>query len=276
MSITVGDPILGSGDGRASDNPGYSIKYLPRGTGDIGDTDAAVMAAVLAAAPSTYEGLPIIGAQISARGGWVWEVEVEYRPSSFKLTPKPVAGDPNKRSFSSKGGTQNIKASLETVWADSAGGLAVVPDFGNLINVTDDGVEGVDIVVPGWRETITRYLDNATVTGGSFKATIYGLTGKVNDDTFLGFEAGEVLFLGVDASQRDSDGVWEITYEFEARPNRTGIEVSDIPAFDQEGWHYAWFRTMPADEGAGITRKPSHVYVERVYESGDFSALGVS
>lgn len=276
MTITVGDLILGSGEGRASDNPGYTLKYLPKGTGDGGDTDAAVMAAVIAAAPSTYEGLPLLGVQLRPLGGWVWEAEAEYRPSSFKLTPKPVAGDPNKRSFSSKGGTQNIKASLTTIFADSATGLTEIPDFGKLINVTDDGVEGVDIVVPGWRETVTRYLSDAAVNASGFKSTIYGLTGKVNDASFLGFAAGEVLFIGVDASQRDSDGVWEITYEFEARPNRTGIEVGDIPAFNQEGWQYAWFRTMPADDGAGITRKPSHVYVEQVYDEGDFSLLGVS
>lgn len=274
MSITVGDPIIGSGDGRADDNPGYSFAYLPRGTS--GDTEADAIAAVVAAAPSTHAGLPLMGASVESLGGYVWRVTVDYRPSATKVTPRPDAGAADRKSFSSKGGTQNIKASLETVWADSAGGLTEVPDFGKLINVTDDGVEGVDIVVPGWKETITRFLSNATVTAGGFKSTIYGLTGKVNDDTFLGFAAGEVLFLGVDASQRDSDGVWEITYEFEARPNLTGIEVGDIPAFDQEGWEYAWFRTMPADEGAGITRKPSHVYVERVYEAGDFSALGIS
>jgi len=68
------------------------------------------------------------------------------------------------------------------------------------IGVTDTGVEGVEIVVPVYNFSETHYLPDGQVTQG-YKLTLFGLTGKVNNGSFRGFAAGEVLFLGASGSK---------------------------------------------------------------------------
>jgi hypothetical protein len=96
--------------------------------------------------------------------------------------------------------------------------------------------EGFDIIVPTCNFSETHYIAVASVTK-AYKATLVSLTGKVNNAKFRGFAAGEVLFLGASGSQRGDD--WEITFKFSANSNVKGLKVA------------------------------------QVYESGDFSGLGI-
>lgn len=274
MAYTINE-LLGSRDGQAGDNDAYAYRYMVVGSDPETDTEAGAFAAAYAAAPATLNGLPKVGGSFESLGGLLWLVEVQYRPGSMRITAPPAAGSPNRESFSTTGGVQNIKRSLATIWGDvsPSWGLDVF-DFGGLINVTDDSVEGVDIVVPAHNETVTRYLDDASVTP-TFRKNIRDLTGCVNDDDFRGYAAGEVLFLGATGERREADGVWEITYHFDIRPNKEDIEVQDFEPFDQLGHEYVWFRTAPTSDPSGLARLPSHVYVEQVYPMADFDELGL-
>lgn len=274
MAYEISEPLLRSGDGNTGDNPQRTYIYGVRGS-EPTDTAEGAQAAVMAAAASTQDGMPMTGSRVESLGGWVWLVEVEYRPSSRQIKPLPVPGDPNRRSWTTLGATQNIKRSIETMFADAVPPFDVVPDFGGLINVTDSGVDGVDITVPDWRETVIRYMTTAQIEAPGFKAAVFGLTGKVNNATYMGFAAGELLYLGAQADQRNADAVWEVTHQFQARPNRTGIVINGAEPFDAEGWDLVWVRTAPQDQDDAIAIVPAAFYVERVYERGDFSALGL-
>jgi len=129
--------------------------------------------------------------------------------------------------------------------------------------------------VPVYHFSETHYKADEDVTA-EYKATLFALTGKVNSAAFKGFEAGEVLFLGASGSKRGEED-WEITYRFAASPNATNIQVGDITVTSKKGWEYLWVRYADAeDAGANaLVKRPVAAYVEKVYEEGDFSALGI-
>ena len=172
------------------------------------------------------------------------------------------------------GGTQHITQSLQTVGSYAPPGKQA-PDFKGAIGVTHDSVEGVDITIPVYNFSETHYIATAAVTG-AYKAALFNLTGKVNDGAFRGFAIGEVLFLGASGSKRGEDD-WEITFRFAASPNVTGLTIGDITGIDKKGWEYMWVRYADAEDAAAkaIVKKPVAVYVEKVYETGDFAGLGI-
>ena len=135
--------------------------------------------------------------------------------------------------------------------------------------------EWVDITVPVYSFSETHYLDAAVVTP-AYKGTLFSLTGKVNSASFKGLAAGECLFLGASGSMRGAED-WEITYRFAGSPNRTGLVVGPISGISKKGWEYMWVRYADSEDAAAkaIVKKPVAVYIERVYEEGNFAALGI-
>jgi len=198
----------------------------------------------------------------------IWDVRVTYSKQS---TPEV---DGSVVSFDTTGGTQHVKYSKSTRLkvADPAGPGVI--DNKGAIGVSSSGgtitVEGIDITVPvySWSETHKR--KNAQLN----QAAIYSLTGKVNSDGFKGFAPGEVLFLGA-SGQRTGDNEWELTYKFAASPNKTGIVIGPIQGIDKKGWEYLWVRFEDDAVNNGLTKTPVCAYVEVVYDTAAFSALGI-
>ena len=256
------------------DSPSVDLQYAVIGT----ELDTEVRALVESSVPAFYTGLVIQNYHIAHQGGGVWEVTVRYG----KLPPREVdAGTPDNPmdeiTFDTSGGTQKITQSLATVGTyglpieDLEHPPPIPPDFGRAIGVTADSVEGVDITVPVLNFTITRRRSTFTLT--DFQA-IFGLTGRVNSAAFKGFAAGEVLFLG-GSGQRRGEEDWEIAYKFAASPNVTGLSIGGITGIDKTGWEYLWVRYADAVDEDTLIQRPVAVYVEKVYESGDFSLLGI-
>ena len=120
-----------------------------------------------------------------------------------------------------------------------------------------------------------------------YKGTLFQLTGKVNNAAFRGLAAGECLFLGASGTLHGTestsgggtseDGDWEITYRFAASPNKTGITIGSITGIAKKGWEYLWVRYADVEDTTAmvIVKKPVSVYVEKVYDDGDFAALGI-
>ncbi|HYD00135.1 MAG TPA: hypothetical protein VEB22_02830, partial [Phycisphaerales bacterium] len=110
-----------------------------------------------------------------------------------------------------------------------------------------------------------------------YKGTLFALTGRTNSGGFRGFAAGEVLFLGASGSKRGDTGDWEITFRFAASPNATGLSVGTITGVAKKGWEYLWVRYADVQDATtkAIVKRPAAVYIERVYEAGNFGALGI-
>jgi hypothetical protein len=198
---------------------------------------------------------------------------VTYAPLEY--VDPPQAGD-STFSFDTGGGTQHITQSIATLNKYISSGTP--PDFKGAIGVTADNVEGVDITVPVYNFSETHYIDPDDVDD-AYKGAIFNLTGKVNNAPFRGLAAGECLFLGASGSRRGrgADDPWEITYRFAGSPNRTGLSIGGISGINKKGWEYLWVRYQDTvdDLSNHLVKQPLAVYVEKVYEEGDFTTLGI-
>ena len=262
MSIAIAEKI-GSGELSSGDNPGAQLVYLISGT----SSEAAALAELQDTAPDPHEGLARKGCSVEPYGevAGMWEGTATY------AAPEEVqqeVGESTYR-FSTGGGSQHITASRGTTKYPAA----TAPDYKNAIGVTKDGVEGVDILVPKFEWSETHTIAAASVTT-AYITIIRKLTGKTNNAAWQGYAAGEVLFLGAEGSKR-GDGDWDITFNFAAGENVTGITVGGITGIDKKAWEYIWIRFKDVEDTAKkmIVKQAEAVYVEKVYEEGDLSTL---
>jgi hypothetical protein len=239
--------------------------YVIEGTTD----ELEAKGLLIAESPAGYEGMVRQSYEVRYLGDAAWEGVMSYAVNP-PITP-PSTGQ-NSWTFDTAGGTQHIVASKGTT---AFGTGAAAGDNGNLINATKQGADGIDITVPQYSWSETYYLDDSAVTG-TYKATLYGLTGRTNAGGFRGFAAGEVLFLGASGSKRGV-GDWEITFRFSASPNLSGLTVGTITGIAKKGWEYLWVKSVPTAVGSlGVmSQKPVAVYVEKVYDAGDYSGLAI-
>lgn len=193
----------------------------------------------------------------------IWDITVPYESQVF--TERTFAG-------STSGGSFNITQGYGvTSYAPPSG---TAPNFQGAINVNEQGVQGVDVIVPQFEFSLTKTQENGFVSL-AYTATLARMTGKTNNATFENFNAGELLFLGADFSQQ-SNGSATLTYKFSASPNRTGITIGSITGIAKKGHEYLWVFYRPNLSGNFLVRIPVAVYVHKVYEDGDFSTLGIT
>jgi hypothetical protein len=228
---------------------------------------------------------------VSYLGDDAWQVTISYSKDGAEDGTEPLK---RARSFDTTGGTQHITQAAGgsvTVFRGSGGSSTVVtasserryppgtaPDMSQAIGVDSNGVNGIDIVSPQlqWQESYDVpdvYVTNNYIRGVS------ALTGTVNNASFRGFAAGEVLFLGCSGSHEWDDekgrGPWSLSYRFVASPNVTSQTIGSISGIEKKGHEYLWVRYEESTSGSDLIKKPKYVYVDKVYKDGDFSALGI-
>jgi len=81
------------------------------------------------------------------------------------------------------------------------------------------------------------------------------------------------FFGGTASGSKRGDGAWEITYDFASSPNREGLTIGAITDIDKKGWEYLWVLYSDVEDGGMLAKQPRAVYVEKVYEEGDFAKL---
>jgi hypothetical protein len=265
--------LIDSREWTTGDKPSVTLHYLLAGVAD----DLTAKTLLESSTAGSYDGL--VRESIQFEPVWVdsnaddglWDCRVRYIAPERR---EPQVGDPPQFSFDTSGGSQHITQSIATVHK-YAPTDKTAPDFHGAIGVTHDNVAGVDITVPVYSFSETHYLPASQVTM-AYRTALFNLTGKVNNAAFKGLAAGECLFLGASGSKRGADD-WEISFRFAASLNRTGIVVGEITGIAKKGWEYMWVRYADAEDDAAkaIVKKPVAVYVEKVYEEGDFAAMGV-
>jgi hypothetical protein len=228
--------------------------------------------------PKTYSLVPVCIDEDAnyGYGDGKWTGTVKYAAPE-NIRTKPKTGD-RVITFDTSGGTQHITQSISTAHKYAPLGKTA-PDFKGAISVTHDSVEGCDVVVPTFKFSVTAYIADEDVTP-TYIGKLYALTGKINNAEFtvLGFgafQAGELLFLGSAATQRGDGSDWEVQWHFAASPNKTGITIGDIQNVEKKGWEYLWVRYEDTDDttAKSIVKRPTAVYVEKVYDEGDFGDL---
>jgi len=204
-----------------------------------------------------------------------WNVTVAYGTTeSGSNTNQGGSTGEEEYSFDTTGGSFNIKQSRGTRAAHGE----TWRDYGGAIGITHNSdasmdVEGVDVHIPNYSWTSTKYYDDDAVTF-AYRRLVAWLTGSVNNVAFGGFEPGEVLFTGCRGSIRGQED-WQIDFSFEVRTNRSDFNVSDISIPFKYGWDYMWVEYW--DEMSDYERimRPQNVYIEQVYPFRDLRKLGV-
>jgi hypothetical protein len=152
------------------------------------------------------------------------------------------------------------------------------PNFKGLVGVTRDGVEGVDVPIPSFSFSVDYRF---SAVDQAYLTLVHKLTGCVNSATYLGFDPGELLFLGVEGEVGMTSGgaiklsSSPISFLFDASPNVTNLVVGPFTIPSKKGWDYLWPRTIEVATGDTIVRETKSVHIDRVLRYADLSALGI-
>jgi hypothetical protein len=211
-------------------------------------------------------------------GPALWQAEVTYGPDDDPRSEKDKQTGDYEFSFDTMGATTKKQISEKTVsshWAWSMSNMP--PDLGRAIGAQSGKVEGVDVVVPKLEFTVTAHYAPRTVTIDWVKG-LARATGKVNSDSWLGFAAGELLFMGargqgpIDTLVGPQQKPVAITLQFAASENRDDLTIGSNPEkIKKDGWDYLWVRYERVRESGLEYPIPIHAYVEQVYPRGEFT-----
>jgi hypothetical protein len=263
MTVTV-EERFESRDIERGDSPRAILRYVIKNA----EEHEEALSGLEAEAPVLFDGLPRLKYKVIPVGPKLWYGEAQYQRPTRQATGIKVY------QFDTGGGSQHITQSLATVQRYGRPGYAP-PNFLGAIGVSQNSVDGVDIVIPIYNFSEVNYESNSQVDD-AYKQTLFYLTGRVNNDSWNGYAAGEVLFLGAAGSMR-AGGDWEITYRFAASPNLTGITIGDITGIAKKGWEYLWVQYLDGvdNDAYSLIKRPHSVHIEQVYPVGDFSNLHV-
>lgn len=191
---------------------------------------------------------------------WLWKADYNYKPPESTL----------RWGFDTSGGSIRVTHSKGTTRYPTAG-----PNFNGAIQIQNNEPQGTDIVIPALKLTATyRWPKNTVDT--SYVNAVASLSGSINSSGFYGYSAGELLFLGA-SGEITPNLPTEITYQFAASANATGLTIGSISGIAKRGHDLLWvlFEDDEDTTAKRLTKKPLSVYVEKVYTEASFSALGI-
>jgi hypothetical protein len=193
----------------------------------------------------------------------------------FKSFQYPAVGE-IEIEFDTDGGTAKVTQAVSHL-GDYAPSGVTAPNFGGLINVTPEGVEGFDAEIPAFNFIYHATFTSASLTQ-SYSLAVAGITKTVNSATWHGFAAGTVFFGGLAGRVKRGADQTTLSYKFRfepidaARTDANSISLPDRSAFDP-----LWYsQTREIDTSSGrLVRKSASAHIDRVYGFSDFSALAL-
>ncbi len=260
----------------------FEMVYLVKGSSDLN----AVISDVDSVAPTTVvdpaNGITLYRDQIfwETRGrlqdGTIpYDVRVSYVDPTRQDERRQIDVGEYKISFDTTGGQAKFLTSKETIATFVPAGVAAADfNYQQAINVSRDGeVQGVDVVVPTMKFTISYRQPNAVITNAYVKL-LEELTGTVNNASFFARDAGEVLFLGASGSQGTNSDP-QIDYNFLRSRNTSGQTIGSILNVAKRGHEVLWCVFEDTPNSKWMPKVPKAIKVERVYDYADLSALGI-
>lgn len=270
MSITVTELALESRTGDVSVDGRSStaeLVYIVNGTA----LSNIAVDAVRSTAPTVFNGLIRRRFAFEPMSNSAYKVTVSY-DSAKRLQV-------NEFEYEFDIGVQNQRITqskkTEAIYRAPTSGINLTPSYRGAINVQDGRVQGVDVSIPTYQWTET-YIFPAEVVTETYKNTLYNLTATKNNALFRQKAAGEVLFGGCRGRLRNEDE-FSISFQFIASPNVANLNVNGM-LISKKGHDFVWFvyaDARDANNGFSVIKNPVFAYVEKVYEDGDFSLLGI-
>lgn len=260
--------------------------------------DATARAAFQAALPATFLGLTLIDFDIYTIGGGFWKCEARYLPDPaprfpgvggvgpppIPIPPAPTLNQPlgPSYSFDFTGVEEHITQSKETVKKSKRGG-GVAADCKGAIGATKDGrVEGCTKLSPNLEWSVSVTFDFVTM---QYIQDVGKLVGQTNDDTFYGFPAESLIFMGGTLQTQDlTKAVATFKFLYRANistdivilPDEEGSPGSGLKITGgKKGSEYLWVSYKDVDNNVRITQQPDSAYVERIVDKVDFGLIGI-
>lgn len=231
------------------------------------------LAAVLATTPATYRGQAFSFVTFTEHAYDVVKAVVSY--SSQRPAPDTSGAAEPEFSFEISSRQVKIFASLAVVSSGNASGKTA-PNHGNLIGVKPDGtIEGTDVPQMEYSFSETHHFNAAAVTN-SYKIALAGLVGKVNNGSFRGFAAGEVLCTGVSGSRRGND-LWQIRFQWAVLPNEASLTIGPLSGIVKAGWDF--LELFHSEKTNATTKKIERELigykVHRVLKFANYAGFGI-
>lgn len=138
----------------------------------------------------------------------------------------------------------------------------------------------VQVSMPHIRKSITKTMSYSDLSI-SWERKISELAGCVNNSNFLGYEKGEMLFLGCSYSGvKAMSSSFDVTYNFAISHNEKNIWVGVQESgkeirVNKSGWQFIAGERGYKLGTTGTFEYWKHVYLGTVYQYGDFKKLGI-
>jgi hypothetical protein len=207
-------------------------------------------------------------------GPQTWGVTLEYALAN-RDDPNPAStAEAPIFSFDTTGCTTHItNAIAQQSYPVTGTNWVVAPNCKNLIGVTRDNVEGVDVVIPTLKYSETQTLDSSVVNP-VWIAAIAGITGTTNLNPWRIWAANQALFLGA-SGQSQPDGLVKVDLHFEIGINANNLTVLNTNGIVKNAHDYLWTWNMPAFDSlsGAMIHQPQTIYVAQVYQSADWSSI---
>lgn len=201
--------------------------------------------------------------------GSIWDGTVRYSLASTSRKDNSSGETPSSWSFSSGGATQKITQALDIIKTPSD-----APDTNGAIDFDGKTIKGVDIIVPEFRFSIT-----VSVPASEFLLTdaadMAYMRGTVNNATFQGFAAGEVIYLNTDGQQDQKTLNWILKHNFAVQKNKpSGTVIGGLTTTTAiPGWYYESIKYEEDTTDDLLMKKPVAVYSAKVYPTGTLTTL---
>lgn len=173
-----------------------------------------------------------------------------------------------RMSFDTTGGTVRQTLALEERRYPGT-----TPDQKCAINVIDGKVQGIDVPVGSLKITVTFRMPRTTITIPYIRA-LAAVVGKTNAHAFIGFEPGELLFLGATGAQGTKVDP-TIDFHFLCGENLTDITLGEITAITKGAHEHLWTMFRDAIDEESIVQMPEAVIVDRIHRSANFWTLAI-
>lgn len=201
-----------------------------------------------------------------------WKGTVSYGDATSNTAAQPVGF--SVLDFDLSGGTTKIDRGFDQTGYVPSGGTTT--DYKHNINCQDGNVNGVEVQTPKAKFSVVWIFDPTKITA-TFKKNILSVLNKpVNDASFYGYDAGEVLLTGAQGRRR-SESKYEMKFSFEYSPNQTSMTVGTITGISKLGWQYLWvaYSSTPDPTTKIPIMVPIQANVATIYQTSDFSLLGI-
>ena len=248
------------------------VQYLVFGV----KSEEEALAAVHGEAPAESKGLPLESIEIDTREtNDTFRVNAIYREEDVDVGDSGDDDDDETptESFDCGGGTKHLlySYSQKKVYGDKDAGGAI---GWNGKSGDDCEIAGVDVPTAQLRETYTKQMRIGKLTT-AFKRKVAALVGKVNSGSFKGWNAGEVLFLGMSYSTpaKKAKKV-TVSFNFAIQPNESGVKVAG-KSVTKKGFEYVWAISKTVASSGSPKLEVEGIYVDQVCEYASFSGLGL-